>query len=162
MSPLCVTGIEVNRRFSTAPLRCPGVLSMRRKMIAERCQQERTEPTLSRIHMLQTRLLQKMKKEALRQILSILVGKTGEQGELIERKPVARTKLGQAAPLLGGVCTLRFENKLPLGRTEMHVPSSPGGLFRFHEDLRSIGFLRRFRSVDKRNLVFAFDSSVRA
>jgi hypothetical protein len=79
-----------------------------------------------------------MKKKALRQILSILVRKTGKQSKLIDWKPVARTKLGQAALLLGGVYSLRAENKLPLGRTETHVPSSPGGLFRFHEDARSI------------------------
>ena|SRR5438132_6284016 len=135
---LGIMSVKVNRWFSSTPLRGERVLSIRREMIAKRCQQERTEPTLGRIHASQTLLLQKVKKKALRQILGILVGKTGEQAKLVERKPITRTKLGQATILLRGVCALSVENKIPLGRTETHVPSSPGGLFRFHEDPRSI------------------------
>src|SRR5260221_6818177 len=77
-------------------------------------------------------------KNTFPQILSIRVGKTSEEGELIERKPVTRTKFRQAALLLGGVCVSCVKNKLPLGRTETHVPSRPGAVYRFHEDARSI------------------------
>jgi len=47
---LCIMGVKVNRRSSAAPFRCGRVPPVSREMIAERRQQERTEPALGWIH----------------------------------------------------------------------------------------------------------------
>ena len=47
-----VIGVKVNGRFSSAPFRRGGVLSVRREVIAERCQQERAKPTLGPVDLL--------------------------------------------------------------------------------------------------------------
>ena len=69
---LCIMGVEVNRRFSASPLRCGSVLSMRREMIAERCQQERTELPLGPVQPGQIILFKQSRKKTLRQILGFM------------------------------------------------------------------------------------------